>query len=265
MDRKELKRPDQFTTSITRFFGELAKNRKAVAVVALAVILGSAVAMLFISRKQADGQKAHDELFLANDAVDKRLEALSKAATDAAADSSTTQTKKPGAKKVPPKPEKSIDSEQFAFKKLNVDQEFADAVQKYKAVIEKFGSTRAAFEARTALGALYLHHGEPEKAVPWLKAAAESAPGPAAKAYAWSSLGYALEDSAKTAEALQAFEKAMNLGESNLKGDLLLAIARCQEVLNDKAKARATYDQIISQLPNTEFAKNARFFKNRIQ
>jgi len=152
MDRKELKRPDQFTTSITRFFGELAKNRKAVAVVALAVILGSAVAMLFISRKQADGQKAHDELFLANDAVDKRLEALSKAATDAAADSSTTQTKKPGAKKVPPKPEKSIDSEQFAFKKLNVDQEFADAVQKYKAVIEKFGSTRAAFEARTALG-----------------------------------------------------------------------------------------------------------------
>jgi len=263
VDRKELKRPDQFTTSITKFFNELARNRNAVLIILSGIVLLSAVSMYIVSKKQGENEKASDALFLATDAVNKKLESLGKASAEATAAEVKDAKKSASDKKPATKP--PVNPEQLAFKKLNVDQEFADGVQKYKAVIEKYGNTAAAFEARSALGALYLHHGEPEKAVPWLKAATETSPGPLPKAYAWSGLGYALENSGKTAEALQAFEKSLNLGEANLKGDLLLSMARCQETLNDKAKARATYDQIISQLPNTEYAKNAQLFKKHIQ
>jgi len=53
------------------------------------------------------------------------------------------------------------------------------------------------------------------------------------------------------------FAKALELGEGSLKGDLLMAIARCQETLHDSSKARSIYDRILSELPNTEYAKAA--------
>jgi TolA-binding protein len=45
------------------------------------------------------------------------------------------------------------------------------------------------------------------------------------------------------------------------KADVLLAIARNQELLGDKAKARETYDQVIKQFPNTDQAHTAETLK----
>ena len=72
---------------------------------------------------------------------------------------------------------------------------------------------------------------------------------------------YVKGDSAIAPEDLKkmnaVFQKALELGEGSLKGDLLMAIARCQETLHDSSKARSIYDRILSELPNTEYAKAA--------
>jgi TolA-binding protein len=145
-----------------------------------------------------------------------------------------------------------------------VDAKFPEAVKKYKDVIAQFDGTRAAHEARLALGTLYYNHGAPAEAVPLFQAAAGSATGSFEKSVALESWGYALENDGKYAEAITAFEKAANYAEGSVKGDSLLAIARCHEAMHDVAKARSTYDQILSQLPNTDAAKAAEGLKAKL-
>jgi TolA-binding protein len=41
--------------------------------------------------------------------------------------------------------------------------------------------------------------------------------------------------------------------------------ARVLEALKDSAQAKATYDQVISQLPNTNYAKYAEIYKSRLE
>ena len=116
-----------------------------------------------------------------------------------------------------------------------------------------------------ALGQLYAQHGQPEKATPWFQKGLDAASNSFDKAMAQAALGYINEKIGKHSDALALFEKALNQGEATLKGDLLMAIARCHEGLKDGAKARATYDQIIKQLPNTEYAKNAQLYKDMLE
>jgi TolA-binding protein len=123
--------------------------------------------------------------------------------------------------------------------------------------VDQYSGTRAAFEALLAMGALYSNHGEPAKAVSWLQKATESAPSSADRAEAYFSLGYALEGSGKYSEAVQAYQNAMSAGEPVAKADLLLAIARNQDLMGDKAKSGATYDQIIKEYPNSDQAHTA--------
>jgi TolA-binding protein len=81
---------------------------------------------------------------------------------------------------------------------------------------------------------------------------------------AYQSLGYSLENEGKTSEALSAYDKSAGYAEGSLKGDSLLAVARCHEAMKDSAKARSTYDQILSQLPNTDAAKTAEALKAKL-
>ena len=108
-------------------------------------------------------------------------------------------------------------------------------------------------------------HGEFTKALPWYEKASDSAPDSFEKALAFSSLGYVHESLGKPTEALQSFQKALNLGEGSLKGDLLMGVARSYEAVHDSANARSTYDKILTELPNTEYAKSAELFKDQLQ
>ena len=155
--------------------------------------------------------------------------------------------------------------ESLTFKKMDVDRKLTESIEKIKRIDSEFSKTRAAFEARLKLGSLYFDHGEFDKAIAWYKKALDSAPNTFEKSIVLSSLGYAYENSGKPAEALQAFQKALPLGERSLKGDLLLGVARNQEALHDLVKARSTYDQILTELPNTEYAKSAEIFKDQLQ
>jgi tetratricopeptide (TPR) repeat protein len=154
--------------------------------------------------------------------------------------------------------------DELAFSKLDVDAKFPEAVKKYRAVIADFDGTRAAQEARMGLGTLYFNHGEPAKAATLFQAAVSSASGNAEKAMAYQSWGYALENDGKASEALTAFDKAGGYAEGAVKGDALLSVARNYEAMHDAAKARSTYDQILSQLPNTDAAKTAEALKAKL-
>ena len=147
---------------------------------------------------------------------------------------------------------------------MDVDTHYPEAVKKLKAVDQDFTKTRPAFEARLKLGNLYFNHGNFEKALPWFQKAVDTAPAKLEKALALSAVGYTYENLGKGNTAIQSFQKAIDLGESSVKGELLIAIARCYEEIHDTAKARSTYDQILSELPNTEYAKNAEVYKSQL-
>lgn len=130
-----------------------------------------------------------------------------------------------------------------------------------QAVVEKFSGTLSAHEATLTLAGQYLHNGQLEKAISWYEKATASASGVFEKILAFGALGYAYEDGGKYSDAIKSFEKAMQLNAGKkengdalgplLTSDYMLAIARCYEAMHDLAKARSTYDQIVSQFPNS--------------
>jgi tetratricopeptide (TPR) repeat protein len=243
---------DQFTSTVYQVFDGIGHNLKTwTVIVLLALCVGGAIAF-FTNRSNSREEMANNALFTAQKTLETQLKAM-----------------------VPPPAQKDADPakqapapgiETVQFKKFDVDAKLGDAVKKFKEVSEQYAGTRAGFEARLALGNLYYSHGEAAKAVSWFEQAVQAAPHAADKAMALSSLGYAQEGAGKVQEAVQTYQNALNQGEASLKGDLLLAImARCYELMHDSAKARSTYDQILSQLPNTDFSKSAEASKAQLE
>jgi tetratricopeptide (TPR) repeat protein len=262
LDRKALKRPDDFTAALTQFFTALSKRPKVLLGIALAVVGASGVAVAVMNQQESKASAGRDALFEAHRTLENQLKALAEAekpapAKDAKAAKDAKEAK--DAKALP------ADPESIAFKKLDVDAQLGDSVKQLTAVSERYSGTRPGFEASLDLGDLYLRHGDPGKALGWYEKATRSAPDRLGKALAWSSLGYAQESSGKLNEALQSFEKALSSGEKSVQGDVLLAIARSHEGLNDSAKARSTYDKIVAQLPNTDYARQAESYRSELK
>jgi tetratricopeptide (TPR) repeat protein len=258
LDRKSLKKPDGFLAAISRFFSQIAQHTN-VFIIVIAVLIGvGIIAGYWMNHLESKSDDARNALFLAEKAIEtetKALAALEKPAVPA-------DPKKKAA--TPESPDPSA-LEAISYKKLDVDQKFPDAVKKLKAVDDQFSGTRAAHEARLKLATLYYDHGEFAKALPWYEKAAGSAPGNFEKALALSSVGYTYENLAKPNEAIHSYQKALNLGEGGLKGELLLGMARSYEALHDTAKARSTYDRIVTELPNTEHSKTAELYRGWLQ
>jgi len=243
--------------ALSGFFNELSKNYRAVLAVLIAVLILGGAGILVSNRKEAKAEEARNALYLAIQAVQADAKRVAEAEPKPAVDPKTAKAAKQAAPI-------AASPETIEYKKLDVDAEFARGVQMLRTVAEKYSDSRTVFEARLQLGDLYYRHGQPAKAVSWYQEAAQGAPGLFPKSLAFSSWGYALESSGKPSEAISVYEKAISIGEASLKGDLLLAIARCHGLLNDSAKARSTYDQILSQLPNTEYARQAEALKAKL-
>lgn len=257
LDRKSLKRPDGFLAALSRFFNGLAKNLNLMTGLLIGLLGLGLLTAFFMNRMDTKSEAAQNALFLAEKTLETELKALA------------PPEQKP---KTPPKliskdqPATPTDSTALlAYKKMDVDAQLPHATKELKAVEQNFSRTRAAFEARLKLGDLYFNHGEFSKALPWYDKALDSAPGNLEKVLTLSSLGYVKENLGQPAEAIQIYQKAINLGEGSLKGDLLMGIARGYEAVHDLAKARSTYDQILFDLPSTEYAKSAELFKSQIQ
>lgn len=230
----------------------LAKPRLLLSVVIAIVLVGGGIGV-WNSQRNATEEKARSAFYLAQKAFEKELKAA--AGTPPADAGAEAKKKSPN----PPEPTESI-----SFKKLDVDATFPDTVKQIQALVQQHAGTRAAYEAQLQLGGLYLEHANAEKAVPWFEKAVKSAPNPYEKTVALSAQAHALEDLGRHQDALQAYQSALEFGEAQFKGQLLLAMARMHELLKDTAKARSTYDQIITQFPATEFAKAAEAGKSRL-
>lgn len=264
---RSLRGRDEFFKETYRFFDVLAHHRIAVAVLAVLGIGVCVAGGLVMNHRALQSEEALGALFVAEKASDTELKSLAGVKTPAAETPAETDPAKKEAADKAKRAEDEASSkkmEELAFSKLNVDEKFPDAVRKFRDVIAKYAPTRAAHEARMSLGTLYFNHGEAAKAAPLFQDASASAPGAFEKSLALQSWGYALENDGKPADAVSAYEKALGYGEGSIKGDILLSIARCQEALHDAAKARSTYDQIITQLPNTDAAKTAESRKAKL-
>ncbi len=236
----------------------LQSNTRQIAATAAVVVAVIGVASFVMSRNDSKSEAARSALFLA----EKSLETETKALTPAppAPAPVTKDAKGKEAKAPPPAPVEDV-----TFKRLDVDAKFPDSIKKLNGVIADFAGTRSAFDARMQLGELYFNHGEATKALPVFQAAVENAPNALEKSLALSAVASTLENQSQFKEAREAYEKAINLGEASVKGDLLLGVARTSVSLKDTAKAKQTYDQILTQLPNTETSRNAEALKAQLE
>ena len=260
VDPKSLKRPDSFMVLMGNFFTELAQNtRVLIAGLVALIVLGTAIA-LYSQRETTKVGEGRDALFKADKTFETELKALATALKPPA--TTPSKDKKADAAKTQPD---SFDLEAVVYQKLDVDQKFPGTVKELSTIEKSYSGNRIGYEASVKLGGLYFDHAQYDKALPWFEKAVSSAPGHFEKALALSSLGYAQENLAKPADAIQSFQKALNMGEVSLKGDLLLALARNYESNHDTAKARGAYDQILSDLPNTDYSKTAERYKSQLK
>jgi tetratricopeptide (TPR) repeat protein len=237
-------------SSGSSFFDALIAKPIALVSILLAIIVIAAVYVGVRNQKEAKAQASSNALFHAQKSYESEMKAFASSVAPAETASKDKKAAAPA-----PSPDTVI------FKKADVDAKFPETIKGYKAVIDQFPGTRASFESLLALGSLYSNHGEPAKAIDWLKKATDSAPSSADRAEAYYGLGYALEGAGKYSDAIQAYQNAINSGEPVAKADILLAVARNQELMGDKAKARETYDQIIKQSPNSDQAHTAESLK----
>ncbi|MBY0472650.1 hypothetical protein K2X30_15905 [bacterium] len=140
-----------------------------------------------------------------------------------------------------------------------------DNTDKLRDVVQKFPSSRAAFEARLALGDYYFNHNEAEKSLEWYQGAADTAHNGFEKALSLYSLGYSFEKVDKHADAATAFEKGVGMGIAGLKGELLLGAGRNYSLAKNKAKAVSTLDQVIKELPNSPYSHEAQKLKGQLE
>ncbi len=251
LDRKSLKKPDGFLKTLNYFFEKLStQSGKVLIGVAFLLAIGLGIAF-WMNHQDTLFESSRNALFLAEKSISAEMKALVP----------------PKAAGIPALPAQKTDaalSDGVTYQKLNVDRQLPKSVELLKAVEHKYGSTRSALDARVKLAGLYFNHGDYAKALPWYQKAIDSSSG-FEKAAALSSLGYAFENLGKPLEAIQSYEKAINLGEGSLKGDLLLGIARSYEAAHNPVKARSIYDQILKELPGTEYSKSAELFKESLK
>jgi tetratricopeptide (TPR) repeat protein len=194
-------------------FQEMLKKPSVIvgAIVAIVVITGAVVAS--VSMQESRAQASNDLLFKAR----KSLETEAKALAVSPAPSATPKTIQSAG---------GTDAS-AEFQKLDVDSKFPESLKNFNRVIDSYPSTRAAFEARLALGSLYFNHGDAVHAQQWFQQAADHAPHAADHAFALQSVGYALENQGKLSDAAQTYKKALDYGNNEIKSDLDTAIARC--------------------------------------
>ncbi len=255
--------------TVSGLMKDLSKHsRVIIGLVAGLAAIGAASAV-FMSKKETRVDAGRDALFKATQQVDKELTALASTypAQDAPSDPmsalSGAKNKADSKAKAPAKIPASVES--IAYEAFDVDAKVPEGVKQLKEVAAKYPGTKPGHLAELALGDLYFNHGEPTEAIQWYKAAVDSSSNSNEKALALYNLGYAYENAGQIKEATQSYEKAVGLGAASLKGELLLSLGRGYKLDQNKEKARSTYDLIISQMPNTEFARGAEQEKLRLE
>ena len=143
---------------------------------------------------------------------------------------------------------------------LNGNAEFEGLL----AVIDNYGSTKAGNLACAYAGLAYYEKGEYENAQEYLSkfAAKEALLSPAITA----TIGNALVNMDKAAEAVKYFEKAAKVADNDVFSPLyLMKAANVYEKLGDKAAALKVYEQIKAQYPTSQQAGQMDAYIERVK
>jgi len=126
-------------------------------------------------------------------------------------------------------------------------------------VIDKYGGTKSANEARFYAGVCYLKMGDNANAIKYLKKFSTSAKQVQARAYKLLADAYA--DTEKNADALKYYKKAAHHFEEDKTTSseaLFLGAYLADRVMKDQKQAKALYEEIIEKFPGTARASDAR-------
>jgi tetratricopeptide (TPR) repeat protein len=252
---------DEFTSEVSGFFEILAKNWQALVAVIVLAMIASGVAIFVMSKKEEKVDQGRNALYLAEKNLDEQMKKMAQPVDPATKAADTSKDPKVASAA---RMKEAAEADAASYQHFDVDAKLPETVKQLQAIGQDYPNTRPGYEAMMLLGKLYLDHGQATKAQDWFMKSTESAPTKLDKALAWSSVGYANENDGKFKEAIEAFDKAVSQGEGVIKGDVMMGKARSYQALKDNAQAKATYDQIISQLPNTEYSKSAESLKARL-
>lgn len=243
IDRKSLKRPDQFVTSLRQFFGQFAENLKGLIAIGVGLVLLGAFGVWNSERRAAQAVEARDAFYAAENVLSDEFK-------------SVLEEKNKGKKK-----DSTLTELDLRFMKLDTAKEFPLTVKAFQGVIEKYSGSRSAHEAELALGNLFFHHGQTDQAENYFRKAVDSAPGKPEEAFARIALGSAHENKKEWDQAISVYQKGLNLGVDDAKGTLLMSLGRAYHAKGDVAQAKSTYQRVIDEMKDTEFASRAKTYQ----
>jgi tetratricopeptide (TPR) repeat protein len=149
---------------------------------------------------------------------------------------------------------RELQGARFAFENQNLPL----AASELARITENYSGTRAAEEGRLLLAQVRLLQGQPQQAIDVLRDYAPGA-GSAYRAQAYGLLGAAYENMRRPREAADAYEKGSEAARLDfLKAQLLSDAGRAWINAADTAKAIATYQRIIRDLPKEATATEAK-------
>lgn len=147
---------------------------------------------------------------------------------------------------------------QIAAKDSINSKNIPEAEKKFSQLFEKFGKSRAAFEASLLLGDLYMDVENYAEAQKRYAAAEILAKDTFSKLLARYNLGIAKESAGDFTAALESYDQALKLGASDfLRPEILMAKGRCLEALKKVAEAIQVYQEVQKNFAARSFYSGA--------
>jgi tetratricopeptide (TPR) repeat protein len=125
------------------------------------------------------------------------------------------------------------------------DQTYREALTRFTALADSYGSTESGVAALFYLGESAYHLLDYDKAIDYYnRFISRSRPGNYVRCFAYEGLGYCYEEKQDYAKAVDCYKRAIAEPSPAVPDLLYSAVARCYEALNDKATALDYYKKI---------------------
>ncbi len=230
--KKKYREPDRFFLFLQQIFSNVSKHKKPILIVCVGVVLigvGITFWFQYQSKREIIGK---NELFLAENEIETTRGELNK-------------------------------DKNKSDQVVDVEAVFSGPIKKLKDVVSTYKNSRPGFEASVALANLYFDNNKFQDSIEWYEKAVKMAPGKLEAAFSFSLLSRALENAGNYDKAIESLQKAAGFEFEFQKGDILLSIARNYDQVGKKDEAVKIYDRVLTELPDTEYAKLAKIYKEQ--
>ncbi len=249
LDRKALKRPDEFVKRGRAFFENFTENSTLVLVlcgvlVVLAIVIGAIDHFHFKSEMEA-----RTALYQAKTQIQAEVR-------DSLTESDREDSKE--TKKKDRSANRSALSQTWPQQLSELpESKQAEALSRLRAIAAEHSDTRSSYEALVALGQVYLELDQGDKAVEVFLKAKDQAPGALESAIASNLLGSTYENLGQWESAKRAYQEGLGVSSTVMESTLMAGFARVHEALKDWDRAREIYTEIKKKFPKTLYAEQA--------